>query len=265
MEEMEFFLTLLHAVPGIRDRTIYKILKFLYFEGISPSRFLEFPFRVYREKFGLLEVSARALSEDLEKLIDMAHKYLEDIRKLGFRVISVFDESYPSKLKKFMEYPPPILYVRGNIENVENKTFAILNSRDSNEDCMKFSEEISSKLSGVVVGGLYGKNYRYMERIKGARAAISDRGVFQISNRRLGMGFETIISFSGVDDMGTPGSMLTRDRVIMALSDKIVGVCIRNGGNMEKLLFEAVEIGKNVYRFVDNKLIRIDGSKPLKI
>ena len=266
MGEMEFFLILLHLVPGIRDKTIYKVLRALYFERISPSRFLEFPFEVYRERFGLLEVSANALGNQLDNLIYKAREASEKMRELGFRAVSVFDETYPSKLKDFMDYPPPIIYARGDMELLNSETFSLLNSRDADERCMRLSLEAGKNFSGVAVGGLYGRNYRFFENIGGKRVAVSDRGIFQITKRRLNLGFDAIISFSGLDDMGTPGSMLMRDRVVVALSDVIVGICIREGGNMDKLLREAAQKGKEILLAeVDYNGDKLGGLKPLKI
>jgi len=98
--------------------------------------------------------------------------------------------------------------------------------------------------------------------------AISDRGVLQISKKKLQIA-DLIIAFSGLNDMGTPTSMINRDRIIMALATTIIGVCIKQGGNMMKLLKRAKELEKEIFvlenEFSGNIELQKLGVKPLKI
>ncbi len=268
MTDLEHFLVLLHSVPGIRDKTIYKILKYLYFEGISPTRFLEFDKDTYRRKVGLSKISSSALADNLVKLLDKTNKLVEEMRNRGFSVISIFDEKYPENLKIYMQDPPPILYIRGDSNLLNESLLALFNSRDVNEECHALAVKVAERFSETVVTGLYGKNYSFKDSIESRIVAISDRGIFQISGKRL-KSADLIVVFSGMDDMGTPTSMILRDRVIMSLASTLVGICIRKGGNMVELLKDAFELEKEVF-ILENKtggnieLLKL-GIKPLKI
>lgn len=268
MTDLEHFLVLLHSVPGIRDRTIYKILKYLYFEGISPTKFLEFDENTYRKKIGLSKVSSVALGNNLVNLLDETKKLVAEMRDRGFNVISIFDDRYPSRLKIYMNSPPPILYVLGNIKLFDANLLALFNSRDTEKTCINQSLHLANKFKRTLITGLYGKNYSYREYINSGIVAISDRGVLQISKKKLQIA-DLIIAFSGLNDMGTPTSMINRDRIIMALATTIIGVCIRHGGNMMKLLKRAKELEKEIFvlenEFSGNIELQKLGVKPLKI
>ncbi len=243
MQELDFFVLLLHNVPGIRDKVLYKILKAIYYEGISPTRFLEFSYDVYREKFQLSHEASLALSKYLPEHLRKTADFQEKLKNSGFSIISVFHSAYPDSLKDFLGFPPPVLYVRGNLSILNGPTFTILNSRDADEECVEILK--GADFQGVLIAGLYGPGYRYAPGCKNPRVGISDRGVIQISKKRMQM-FDVVVSFSGMDDMGTPWSMRMRDKVVVALSDKVVGGCIREGGNMFELILEAKERGKDV-------------------
>ncbi len=268
MAGLEHFLVLLHSVPGIRDKTIYKILRYLYFEGISPTRFLEFDKDAYRRKVGLSETSSFALADNLVKLLDDTNKLVEEMRNRGFSVISIFDEKYPANLKIYMKNPPPILYVRGDRELLDEDLLALFNSRDADDKCRELAIKVAEKFGKPVIAGLYGKNYHFRDYVKSKIVAISDRGIFQISRKRLESA-DLIIVFSGMDDMGTPTSMVLRDKIIMALANTLVGICVRKGGNMKELLKNAFELEKEVFVLENEtggniELLKL-GLKPLKI
>ena len=272
MTDLEHFLVLLHSVPGIRDRTIYKILKFLYFEGISPTRFLEFDENTYQKRVGLSRVSSSVLANNLVKLLDNTQKLVDKMEERGFKVLSIFEESYPSKLKKYMESPPPILYIRGDIKLLSEELLALFNSRNSSRNsriaCNKSAIKVAKRFGNAVITGLYGKNYSFRDYIESKLIGISDRGILQISKKKLDR-FDLVVTFSGLDDMGTPSSMVYRDRMIMSLGDIIVGLCIREGGNMVDLFKKALKMGKKVFVLENEiggniELLKL-GIRPLKI
>ncbi|GEM_PF-6936771 len=243
MQELKFFLLLLHNTPGIRDKVLYKILKAIYYEGITPSRFLELPYDVYRKRFKLSHDASIALSENLADHLERSYRLMEVLDNLGFRIVSVFDSDYPESVKKFFDFPPPILYMRGDKTLLKKSTFTILNSRDVDERCVEISRKF---LSGeVLVSGVYGPGYSYALDFRGPKLGVSDRGVMQISGGRMAK-FDAIVAFSGVDDMGTPSSMRLRDRVVASLSRRIIAGCIREGGNMFDLIMESERKGKEI-------------------
>src|SRR3990167_3232029 len=55
-------------------------------------------------------------------------KYQESIDKSGIKYMSVFDETYPKRLKQIYD-PPTILYYKGEILPIDSKAIAVVGTR----------------------------------------------------------------------------------------------------------------------------------------
>ena len=81
---------------------------------------------------------------------------LELIERHGCGVITLYDEMYPPLLKE-INNPPILLYVKGELHADDNKSIALVGSRQSTEEGLQLSHELSYALAkhGVtVVSGL---------------------------------------------------------------------------------------------------------------
>jgi DNA processing protein len=88
-------------------------------------------------------------STDLDKLV-------ENIRRKGIQVLTRDDETYPARLKE-IDQPPPVLYVRGSIQDEDTWAVAIVGTRRVTVYGRQVTEEVSRFLAinGVtVVSGL---------------------------------------------------------------------------------------------------------------
>jgi DNA processing protein len=81
---------------------------------------------------------------------DMIHEAIENANDIIFKckeenitVIELTSEDYPILLKEIKD-PPPIIYCKGNLNLLYNKTVCIIGTREPNENAMKISERISS-------------------------------------------------------------------------------------------------------------------------
>ena len=81
---------------------------------------------------------------------------LELIERHGCGIITLYDETYPPLLKE-INNPPILLYVKGELHADDNKSIALVGSRQSTEEGLQLSHELSYALAkhGVtVVSGL---------------------------------------------------------------------------------------------------------------
>ncbi len=97
------------------------------------------------------------VSENLKKraeALQEADNILKQCSKLNIRVVSIFSETYPVKLKELYD-APPILYVKGKGKIQTNRTLAIVGTRDATDYGKKTTEELVRGLENVqIVSGM---------------------------------------------------------------------------------------------------------------
>ncbi len=102
-------------------------------------------------------ISSR-LVENFNKLrsSDTLERAWEDIQKKGIQVLTLEDEEYPRRLKE-IDQPPPVLYLRGQLQESDQWAVAIVGTRRITAYGRQVSEEIARQLAqnGIsVVSGL---------------------------------------------------------------------------------------------------------------
>jgi DNA processing protein len=83
-------------------------------------------------------------------------KEIEDVKSFGGQIISIFDDIYPENLRNIYD-APPILTIKGNINLLKEKKFAIVGSRNASMASIKFAQKIShhiAKEGFITVSGL---------------------------------------------------------------------------------------------------------------
>lgn len=95
------------------------------------------------------ETQARSVSLAAQK---QAEKELDTINKRGFEAVTWSDASYPEALKP-LEDAPPVLICRGNIQNLQAESVAIVGARNASIQARKFAAKLARELSqaGYVV------------------------------------------------------------------------------------------------------------------
>ncbi|MEW6509373.1 MAG: DNA-processing protein DprA [Bacteroidota bacterium] len=85
-----------------------------------------------------------------------ADDQLARLSRLGGAIISFWDREYPSLLKKTFD-PPPFLFIRGNLEERDNLSLAVVGTREPSPYGVQMTERFASGLAGLgitVVSGL---------------------------------------------------------------------------------------------------------------
>jgi DNA processing protein len=142
----------LQAVDGVGDRTVVKLVQAfgspeavlaaepdaLILAGCSPE---------------LVESVRRGPEPGIRREIDRQTKTAE---RLKIRVITLFDRSYPARLRTISD-PPPLLYVRGALLERDDVAVAIVGGRRATPLGRVVTEEIAQELAGggvTIVSGL---------------------------------------------------------------------------------------------------------------
>lgn len=84
--------------------------------------------------------------------IDKINRYLKKVKENDIKVYTIDEEEYPNNLKNIYD-PPPVLYVRGNIETRDEYAIAVVGSRKASDYGLKTGEKIGMGLAeaGITV------------------------------------------------------------------------------------------------------------------
>ena len=155
--------------------------------------------------------------------------------KENIEIITLEDEKYPALLKEIYA-PPALLFVKGNVECLNNVSVGIVGSRNCSSQAEKFTYKLSKELAEVgitiVSGFAYGIDIAsHLGAIeKGATACVLGSGLFQIYPKNHMKYIDKIINMGGClisefmpDEMPLPKNFPRRNRIISGLS-KVIAV-----------------------------------------
>ncbi len=92
----------------------------------------------------------------VEELLERSLKLLEDLDRMGWDLLSMWDEEYPSLLRE-IDYPPPVLFYKGDLSLLKENIVAIVGTRKPTSYGEEVTEKIASELAEAdipVVSGL---------------------------------------------------------------------------------------------------------------
>jgi DNA processing protein len=140
----------LSSLPGIGAYTANRLLD----RFGSPEQIFFADENDYGELYGLRKNEISALSD---KNLLNARKILEDCADLGYRIMTIYDGEYPTRLRHIAD-PPIVLFVRGRLPVIdEEAAVAVVGTRDCTPYGIKAAERISYELTRhgcLVVSGL---------------------------------------------------------------------------------------------------------------
>ena len=117
--------------------------------------------RVELDEYGPEDLLRRELGSDLlsDHASDALHEALQKVRVWrsdGIRVLSPFDSEYPSQLAGVHDYPP-LLFARGNLNERDASSIAVVGTRKPSEGALRFINRIVPLLAAdglPIVSGL---------------------------------------------------------------------------------------------------------------
>ncbi len=143
---------MLQAIDGVGDRTLLKLIHALG----DPKAVLGATTDDLISAGCSSELAAsvrRGPEPSIRRQIDRQVKVIE---RLKIQTLTVFDRSYPARLKAIPD-PPPLLYVSGNLSPKDEVAVAIVGGRRATQFGRLITEEIAKDLAGcgvTIVSGL---------------------------------------------------------------------------------------------------------------
>jgi len=272
------YLIWLNTVYGIGYTTIEKIIKdFGSLENLwnaTVSEIYSLPY--IRKKAADRLIDARN--------VDCIYKYKEKLLSKGIEYMTIKDDTYPYTLMNIPS-PPPLLYMKGNIVDEDQKALAIVGSRKctsyGKSTAYKFAKELAAYGITIVSGMAYGiDSAAHRGALDGGGRTIAVLGCsldicYPKSNANLMREIidnGAVISEYSLGTEPTPGNFPRRNRIISGLSK---GVLVVEAGLKSGTLITvdyALEQGKDVFSVPGNinstvsqgtnKLIK-EGAKPV--
>ncbi len=133
------------------------VIKIFHEKKISIEEFFELSESDWKSQYQLDEKQVSDLKQAKSDLASNAF-LAESFYNQGFEIIPITSPEYSKTLKANLKsaHAPAVLYVKGNKKILEEKSIAIVGSRDASETAIKFTDNIAklaSKEFKVVVSG----------------------------------------------------------------------------------------------------------------
>ena len=243
----------LGLTPGLGSRLAGKLLR----EFRKPEAIFQASLTSL-EACGLKAESAQAIHS--QQPLKDAEQELAKIRALGCRLVSWDEAAYPKRLLEIYD-PPPLLYVRGNVELLERHSMAIVGARKPTPYGVQMAEKLGRDLAArglVIVSGMARgidacAHKGALSAAKGATIGVLGTGldvIYPKENKKL---YEQIaekgalISEFPIGTFPAPQNFPIRNRVIAGMA---LGVVVVEGAQYSGSLITArlgMEFGREVY------------------
>lgn len=164
-KETTYWMTLAHELPAWsfsnangwkNEDKMNLIIKFFHENKISIEEFFNLPDEIWRNDYQLTERQIIDLKQIKEKMANNSF-LAETLYNSGIEIIPVISQDYSKILKENLKKSAPIvLYIKGNKHIMQEKSVAIVGSRDASNLALQFTDNIAklaSKEYKVIVSG----------------------------------------------------------------------------------------------------------------
>lgn len=198
------------------------------------------------------------LSETRKKL--EPESFAEKIAGGGIKWVTIFDDTYPKLLREIYD-PPLVLYYRGNLEDANGKTIAVVGTRKITGYGKVVTEQFTKGLvdAGLTIisglaRGVDSQAHLTTVSENGKTIAVLGGGlnnIFPPENRNLASkianGFGAVVSEFPPDYPSLPGNFPARNRIISGLSLAVLVIeAAEDSGSLITAKY-ALEQGREVF------------------
>src|SRR5215217_2984627 len=142
----------LQAIDGVGDRTLLKLIRGMG----SPEAALAASRRDLMRIGCSQEFADRLVAGPETKVRQRIDRQVRTIESCHFQPVSIFDPTYPDRLKTISD-PPPLLYVSGSLSKQDDVAVAIVGGRRATPAGRLVTEEIAADLAAAgvtIISGL---------------------------------------------------------------------------------------------------------------
>jgi len=155
-KELSYWLALAHA-KKVKTKKKNEIIVRLFEENKTIIDFFHFDLSIWKNNYGLSEQEIAIFNEASKELSNYAFM-VEDLLEQGYSIIPITSKDYSPTLKKNLgrSLAPPLIYTKGNLQIMKEKSIAIVGSRKAEQVSLEFTDNVAKKASEdfkVVVSG----------------------------------------------------------------------------------------------------------------
>ncbi len=289
------FLLLLHSVPHVGEKALARLLRLTAQQRLAPETFLSMSRAEWQTQCELHPDAAAALDTQRDALIARGVELARTLRTYGIPLLSVESATYPSRLIRNEDAPPPLLYALGRLAlldwsyTAERFTFTIAVSNGAAPATLDRLDKLAAELSeagGIPVTGHDRAPYQRLalaaQRKNHPVIYILDRGLREglgpqfdrppfAAARIRDHAFETerdlALSPFRLDDHSIGANNKRRDGLVFSLSDVLIALDVRAGGAMYESCVRAAAQKRPVFVVVGgrdgNAALLAQGCRPL--
>lgn len=152
-----YWMALAHLAKWRIKKVNQLIVEILHDRQMTFAEFFNSAPEVWYDTFSLSPEEVADLTQTQKDLPNYA-VLAEQLLNEGFELIPLSSEKYSHTLKENlkMQYAPPLLYLKGNIQLLNEASVAIVGSRKASETALEFTKRIARKCSKkyeVIVSG----------------------------------------------------------------------------------------------------------------
>jgi len=239
-QDLKYWLAL-HSVTGIGAATYQKLLdKFGSPKQVFAAKKQDIASIPRLSEAKAMEILA--VNEKWDEIEGLTLR-LDDI---GVNTITIVDEDYPALLRQ-VKNPPPIVYLYGRIKEQDEKSLAIVGSRNATEKGLQIARGFGRRLAerGYTIVSGYARGIDTESHLgalegNGRTIMVLSNGIFHFKLRDAGFeSFEflkengAIISEMFPTESWTVGAAMARNRLVVGLSKAVLVVeCGLKSGTM---------------------------------
>jgi len=269
------FLLLLHSIPHIGEKALARLLRLASQQRLTPEMFLSMNSDEWQTRCELHPDAVGALATQRDALIGKSAELARTLRAHGIQLLSVESATYPARLIRNDDAPPPLLYALGSLPlldwsyKADRFTFTIAVSNGASSASLEMLDAMATELSaagGIPVTGHDRAPYQRLALAaqrhnrpviyvldRGLREALGprfDRPAFaaaRIRDAEFDTTRDLALSPFRLDDHSIGAHNRRRDELVFALADLVIALDVRAGGGMADACQRAVEQGRAVY------------------
>ena len=156
-KEIPYILALTHSSKLRIEQINTLLIKIIYEKQNTLEEFFEKSEDVWKQEYSLGEKELTGIKAAKAELPNSSF-ITEDLLAQGYEVIPLYSTEYSKTLKENLKAKssPPILFVKGNKQILQEDSIAIVGSRDASEISLQFTDNIAKMASEkykVVVSG----------------------------------------------------------------------------------------------------------------
>lgn len=261
-----FSCLMLHCVPYLGERAIYRVLEAHLPKSIPLDSFFRQSRETYEQIYGLHRRSVDHLVHGQHTIQQQAQQLLQKIERWGIKIITPWDHGYPRRLSTGLENSPPLLYLRGDEALLSRPTATVVSSSGTSPSGLGTALAAARALiiaGFTLVTGHYRSVYNlsHQASLEAGRPSIVvlDRGFLaHLNDREWSTESRNLeLSVFRPQDSWIEHKSARRDQLIFALSDVVVAVELKPGGKIDRECRRALHQGRRV-------LLAFEGGPPVK-